>query len=322
MFANRAILAATLSPAWGVYGPAFELMEHTPARAGSEEYLDSEKYQVRQWDLHEGRQPLAAARPAQPDPSRAAGAGPPAHAAVPQHRQPRPAVLLEDRPGRRRPADPGGRQPRRASTASRLRRRRPRPARACPYESSYDVVDQLGEASYRWHGADELRRARPRHPCPSAHARALHACRDRGRDPVSDRFGPRHARGFSRASAGATQAGHMSRRPTTSRGQRRPAPSVDAGTDWYRDAIIYELHVRAFADSNGDGIGDFNGLTSAARLPRRPRRHRHLAAAVLPVALARRRLRHRRLPHGPPRLRRPAPVQAASSRPPTTATSG
>ena len=31
---------------------------------------------------------------------------------------------------------------------------------------------------------------------------------------------------------------------------------------WYKDAIIYELHVRAFADSNGDGIGDFQGLIS------------------------------------------------------------
>src|SRR3954467_9073299 len=30
---------------------------------------------------------------------------------------------------------------------------------------------------------------------------------------------------------------------------------------WYKDAIIYELHVRAFQDSNGDGIGDFPGLT-------------------------------------------------------------
>ncbi len=30
---------------------------------------------------------------------------------------------------------------------------------------------------------------------------------------------------------------------------------------WYRDAVIYELHVRSFADSNGDGIGDFGGLT-------------------------------------------------------------
>jgi maltose alpha-D-glucosyltransferase/alpha-amylase len=30
---------------------------------------------------------------------------------------------------------------------------------------------------------------------------------------------------------------------------------------WYKDAVIYELHVRAFADSNGDGMGDFAGLT-------------------------------------------------------------
>jgi len=49
MFASRALLAATLSPSWGVYGPAFELLEHLPIRPGAEEYLDSEKYQLRQW---------------------------------------------------------------------------------------------------------------------------------------------------------------------------------------------------------------------------------------------------------------------------------
>ncbi len=32
--------------------------------------------------------------------------------------------------------------------------------------------------------------------------------------------------------------------------------------DWYRDAIIYQVHVKAFADSSGDGVGDFAGLTS------------------------------------------------------------
>ena len=39
---------------------------------------------------------------------------------------------------------------------------------------------------------------------------------------------------------------------------------IASATDplWYKDAIIYELHVRAFADSNGDGIGDFPGLLS------------------------------------------------------------
>src|ERR1700758_118199 len=31
---------------------------------------------------------------------------------------------------------------------------------------------------------------------------------------------------------------------------------------WYKDAIIYQLHVKAFFDSNNDGIGDFPGLTS------------------------------------------------------------
>ena len=31
---------------------------------------------------------------------------------------------------------------------------------------------------------------------------------------------------------------------------------------WYQDAVIYQLHIKAFADSNGDGIGDFRGLTS------------------------------------------------------------
>ena len=39
------------------------------------------------------------------------------------------------------------------------------------------------------------------------------------------------------------------------------APSPDA-PDWYKDAVIYQLHVKAFADSNNDGIGDFAGLTS------------------------------------------------------------
>ncbi|MET0983984.1 MAG: alpha-1,4-glucan--maltose-1-phosphate maltosyltransferase [Steroidobacteraceae bacterium] len=50
-FMTRFVLAATLSAAYGIYGPAFELMEHEPREPGSEEYRDSEKYQIRQWDL-------------------------------------------------------------------------------------------------------------------------------------------------------------------------------------------------------------------------------------------------------------------------------
>ncbi len=40
-----------------------------------------------------------------------------------------------------------------------------------------------------------------------------------------------------------------------------PAPLRDGDELWYKDAIIYQLHVKAFADSNNDGIGDFSGLT-------------------------------------------------------------
>jgi starch synthase (maltosyl-transferring) len=49
-FEVRAVLAATLSPAWGIYS-GYELCENTPLREGSEEYLDSEKYQLtsRDW---------------------------------------------------------------------------------------------------------------------------------------------------------------------------------------------------------------------------------------------------------------------------------
>jgi len=58
VFAQRLVLAATLAASWGMYGPAFELGEGRAVKAGSEEYLDSEKYQLRSWDL-ERRDSLA-----------------------------------------------------------------------------------------------------------------------------------------------------------------------------------------------------------------------------------------------------------------------
>ncbi|KAF1047434.1 alpha-1,4-glucan--maltose-1-phosphate maltosyltransferase [Xylophilus sp.] len=50
VFKLRLVLAATLSASYGIYGPAYELKEHLPREPGSEEYLDSEKYQIRHWD--------------------------------------------------------------------------------------------------------------------------------------------------------------------------------------------------------------------------------------------------------------------------------
>jgi len=50
-FIVRYVLAATLGASCGIYGPAFELAENEPRTPGSEEYLDSEKYQIRRWPL-------------------------------------------------------------------------------------------------------------------------------------------------------------------------------------------------------------------------------------------------------------------------------
>jgi len=49
-FMIRLVLAATLGASYGIYGPAFELCENTPIDPGSEEYLNSEKYELKHWD--------------------------------------------------------------------------------------------------------------------------------------------------------------------------------------------------------------------------------------------------------------------------------
>lgn len=51
-----------------------------------------------------------------------------------------------------------------------------------------------------------------------------------------------------------------STRPTAE--QEAAATALLTGPDWYRHAVFYEVNVRSFQDSNGDGIGDLNGLTS------------------------------------------------------------
>ncbi|MDQ5908353.1 MAG: hypothetical protein QG599_444 [Pseudomonadota bacterium] len=48
MFMSRLVMAATMTANYGIYGPAYEMMDHIAVKHGSEEYLDSEKYQLRQ----------------------------------------------------------------------------------------------------------------------------------------------------------------------------------------------------------------------------------------------------------------------------------
>ena len=49
-FLSRLVLAGTLSANYGIYGPAYELMEREPREPGSEEYFHSEKYELKDWD--------------------------------------------------------------------------------------------------------------------------------------------------------------------------------------------------------------------------------------------------------------------------------
>lgn len=49
-FMSRLVLMATLGPSYGMYGPAFELCENTPIAPGKEEYLNSEKYEIKTWN--------------------------------------------------------------------------------------------------------------------------------------------------------------------------------------------------------------------------------------------------------------------------------
>ncbi len=85
---------------------------------------------------------------------------------------------------------------------------------------------------------------------------------------------------------------------------RTPSPSTSRATrSGIKHAVFYEVLVRGFHDSNGDGTGDLRGLISRLDYLAVARHRLHLAAADLRLAAARRRLRHRRLHGDPARLR-------------------
>ena len=63
--------------------------------------------------------------------------------------------------------------------------------------------------------------------------------------------------------------------------------ALDDKLHWYKDAIIYELHIKAFCDGNGDGIGDFTGLMTKLDYLQDLGRNRNLGVALLPFPAAR-----------------------------------
>ena len=112
-FEARLVLAATLSPSYGIYS-GYEACENVPVREGSEEYLDSEKYEVKKRDA---RGAAAAADPARErDPAGASGAAAVREPDLARDPQRRPDCVREA--GRRGCRD-HGRQPR---SGGRLRK--------------------------------------------------------------------------------------------------------------------------------------------------------------------------------------------------------
>ena len=209
-FIVRFLLAAGLSANYGIYGPVFELQERTAREAGSEEYLDSEKYEVRHWDLD------------RPDSLRhligLVNAVRRAHPALQRddtlrfHGVDNDRIVCWSKRG-----------------DARRRHRRRRAVRGQPRSGAHAV------------GLDRARPARPRLRSRRAHRRPRPAHRE------SLRLG---------------RAAQLRRARPRDRARARVLGHGSAGVStWYEDAVIYELHVRAFADSDGDGIGDFVGLT-------------------------------------------------------------
>ncbi len=93
---------------------------------------------------------------------------------------------------------------------------------------------------------------------------------------------------------------------------------TDTSDLWWKTAVVYCVDVKRYADSDGDGWGDFRGLTEQGRLPGRPRGDLPVADAVLPEPVAGRRLRHQRLLHRRPAAgdaRRPGRLRAHRARP-------
>ena len=85
-FMIRLVLAATLGANYGIYGPAFELLEARPREPGSEEYFNSEKYEIKHWDREECGQPERIYRADQPDSQGEPGAAERLESAVPRGR--------------------------------------------------------------------------------------------------------------------------------------------------------------------------------------------------------------------------------------------
>ena len=241
----RLVLAATLSPIYGIYSASSTA--RTCLRPGSEEYLNSEKYEVRARD---STRPTPAARPAaqRRSAARTGRCSSTDNSALPRDANDTLICYARGRATARtsccvRQSRPAHDADRRGSTSpSTSSGLDPRPDLPGPRSASTGAQLPLARRP-------QLRRLDP----DDAPAHDLAAC-----------TGAAHrARlvGYSPSDAPRLSERRQPRRPPERAPAARDPHWFESDPLWYKDAIIYELHVQAFYDGNGDGIGDFRGLT-------------------------------------------------------------
>ena len=103
----------------------------------------------------------------------------------------------------------------------------------------------------------------------------------------------RAARLFTAAALYDADGRAWSRGPSTSGSRSTRRSSTDMA--WWKNAVCYQIYIRSYADSDGDGVGDMGGIAASAPPPGGPRCRRPVDHPVLPVAAERPRLRRGRL---------------------------
>ena len=240
-FEARLVLAATLSPSYGIYS-GFENFENVAVARGLGGVPALRE--VRDQEARARRAAAAADRAAERDPAREPRAAGALERHLPRHRQ-RRADRLRQAVARATPS----------ITVVNIDPHQPQEGLAVVPASlglppSFTVHDLLSDERFQWRIGAELRPARARR------APGARDSRSRADAAVTGPPTLTHLIAAERAGAAREPRRRADRRPSAQTRQWFEAEPL-----WFKRAVFYEIHIRGFFDANGDGSGDFRGLT-------------------------------------------------------------
>ena len=319
MFKIRAVLASMLSPVLGHVRRATSCSSTSP-RPGAEEYLDNEKFELRPARLGRRRAPPGASLAPYITRLNAIRRDNPAlhwlrNLRFHDDRQRRAAVLVQAGPGDRQHR-PGGLLVRLGATCSGATPRWTCRRWAWTGTSGSRCTTSSPARRYEWGQHNAVRLDPYVEP---AHVFVVHRARQFdsstcgwGRWSLMDLTSDLDPSVEHDPAEGSHVEDGVVEHPTADDfGHARTLP---ADRTWFKRAVFYEVLVRAFYDSNARRLRRPARPDRAARLPAVARRRLPLAAAVLRLAAARRRLRHPRLLQGAARVRHGRRLRRAARR--------